>query len=152
MAGAGAAGAVAALRVGQPPSRILLFWGARQDLQGDLGVVYRRGDLQASLGHAPGNGARVRDRLGGRARRGIVARALALGLAASRSLHPRLRRPAQRRPPAHLQAAVGAFAINTVVPGILVLTAFALILDLAVGRMERRLLVWRPTQSETEQL
>jgi NitT/TauT family transport system permease protein len=36
--------------------------------------------------------------------------------------------------------------------GILVLTAFALVLDFAVGRMEKRLLVWRPTQSETEQL
>jgi len=33
-----------------------------------------------------------------------------------------------------------------------VLTAFALVLDFAVTRIERRLLVWRPTQSETEQL
>ena len=37
-------------------------------------------------------------------------------------------------------------------PWFLVLTAFALVLDFAVGRMEKRLLVWRPTQSETEQL
>jgi len=36
--------------------------------------------------------------------------------------------------------------------GILVLTAFALVLDFAVTRAERRLLQWRPGQSETEQL
>jgi len=48
--------------------------------------------------------------------------------------------------------AEGAFDINTVFAGILVLTAFALLLDFAVTRVERRLLVWRPTQSETEQL
>jgi NitT/TauT family transport system permease protein len=51
-----------------------------------------------------------------------------------------------------IQQAEGAFDINTVFAGILVLTAFALVLDFAVGRMEKRLLVWRPTQSETEQL
>jgi NitT/TauT family transport system permease protein len=51
-----------------------------------------------------------------------------------------------------IQQAEGAFDINTVFAGILVLTAFALVLDFAVGRVERRLLVWRPTQSETEQL
>src|SRR5205814_9243599 len=39
-----------------------------------------------------------------------------------------------------IQQAEGAFDINTVFAGILVLTAFALILDLAVGCMERRLL------------
>jgi NitT/TauT family transport system permease protein len=48
--------------------------------------------------------------------------------------------------------AEGVFDINTVFAGILVLTAFALVLDLIVGRVEKRLLVWRPAQSETEQL
>jgi NitT/TauT family transport system permease protein len=51
-----------------------------------------------------------------------------------------------------IQQAEGAFDINTVFAGILVLTAFALVLDFAVTRVERRLLVWRPSQSETEQL
>jgi NitT/TauT family transport system permease protein len=51
-----------------------------------------------------------------------------------------------------IQQAEGAFDINTVFAGILVLTAFALVLDFAVTKAEKRLLVWRPTQSETEQL
>jgi NitT/TauT family transport system permease protein len=51
-----------------------------------------------------------------------------------------------------IQQAEGAFDINTVFAGILVLTAFALVLDFAVGQAEKRLLVWRPTQGETEQL
>jgi NitT/TauT family transport system permease protein len=51
-----------------------------------------------------------------------------------------------------IQQAEGAFDINTVFAGMLVLTAFALVLDFIVGRAEKRLLVWRPTQSETEQL
>jgi NitT/TauT family transport system permease protein len=51
-----------------------------------------------------------------------------------------------------IQQAEGAFDINTVFAGILVLTAFALVLDVAVTKVERRLLVWRPSQSETEQL
>src|SRR5215468_1100537 len=51
-----------------------------------------------------------------------------------------------------IHMAEGAFDINTVYAGILVLTAFALILDFAVSRAEKRLLVWRPTQGETEQL
>jgi len=51
-----------------------------------------------------------------------------------------------------IHQAEGAFDINTVFAGILVLTAFALVLDFAVTKVERRLLVWRPTQSETEQL
>ena len=51
-----------------------------------------------------------------------------------------------------IQQAEGAFDINTVFAGILVLTAFALVLDFVVGIAEKRLLVWRPTQSETEQL
>ena len=40
--------------------------------------------------------------------------------------------------------AEGAFDINTVFAGILVLTAFALLLDLLVTAAERRLLRWRP--------
>ena len=51
-----------------------------------------------------------------------------------------------------IQQAEGAFDINTVFAGIIVLTAFALVLDFVVGQVERRLLVWRPSQSETEQL
>jgi NitT/TauT family transport system permease protein len=51
-----------------------------------------------------------------------------------------------------IHMAEGAFDINTVFAGILVLTAFALVLDLVVARVEKRLLVWRPTQSETEKL
>jgi len=51
-----------------------------------------------------------------------------------------------------IQQAEGAFDINTVFAGILVLTAFALVLDFAVSRVERRMLVWRPGQSETEPL
>ena len=51
-----------------------------------------------------------------------------------------------------IQQAEGAFDINTVFAGMIVLTVFALVLDFAVGRVERRLLVWRPAQSETEQL
>jgi NitT/TauT family transport system permease protein len=51
-----------------------------------------------------------------------------------------------------IHMAEGAFDINTVFAGILVLTAFALVLDFAVTRAERRLLVWRPAQSETQQL
>jgi NitT/TauT family transport system permease protein len=48
--------------------------------------------------------------------------------------------------------AEGAFDINTVMAGILVLTAFALLLDGAVGRVERRLMKWQPRVSETEKL
>ena len=51
-----------------------------------------------------------------------------------------------------IQQAEGAFDINTVFAGMIVLTAFALVLDVAVSQVERRLLVWRPTQSETEKL
>jgi NitT/TauT family transport system permease protein len=43
--------------------------------------------------------------------------------------------------------AEGAFDIDTVFAGILVLTAFALLLDLAVTRAERHLLTWRPRAS-----
>jgi NitT/TauT family transport system permease protein len=48
--------------------------------------------------------------------------------------------------------AEGAFDINTVMAGILVLTAFALALDAAVGRIERRLMRWQPAAAETEKL
>jgi len=48
--------------------------------------------------------------------------------------------------------AEGSFDINTVVAGILVLTLFALLLDAAVGRIERRLMRWRPAAGETEKL
>lgn len=48
--------------------------------------------------------------------------------------------------------AEGAFDINTVMAGILVLTAFALVLDAAVGRIERKLMKWQPRAGETEKL
>jgi NitT/TauT family transport system permease protein len=48
--------------------------------------------------------------------------------------------------------AEAVFDINTVFAGILVLTAFALALDGFVSVAEKRLLVWRPTQGETEPL
>ena len=48
--------------------------------------------------------------------------------------------------------AEGAFDINTVFAGILVLTAFALVLDALVSVAEKRLLVWQPVQGETEPL
>jgi NitT/TauT family transport system permease protein len=48
--------------------------------------------------------------------------------------------------------AEGAFDINTVFAGILVLTAFALALDAVVSAVENRLLVWRPAQGETDPL
>ena len=48
--------------------------------------------------------------------------------------------------------AEGAFDINTVFAGILVLTAFALLLDFVVTSAEKRMLRWRPSQSETEPL
>jgi NitT/TauT family transport system permease protein len=48
--------------------------------------------------------------------------------------------------------AEGAFDINTVMAGILVLTGFALLLDAAVGGIERRLMKWQPRAGETEKL
>ena len=48
--------------------------------------------------------------------------------------------------------AEGAFDINTVMAGILVLTAFALLLDASVSRVERRLMKWQPRAGETEKL
>src|SRR5438067_759209 len=46
--------------------------------------------------------------------------------------------------------AEGAFDINTVFAGILVLTAFALLLDAIVTLLEQRLLRWRPVATTTE--
>ena len=48
--------------------------------------------------------------------------------------------------------AEGTFDINTVMAGILVLTAFALVLDGLVGRIEKRLMKWQPKSGETEKL
>ena len=48
--------------------------------------------------------------------------------------------------------AEGAFDINTVMAGILVLTAFALLLDASVTRVERRLMKWQPRAGETQKL
>ena len=48
--------------------------------------------------------------------------------------------------------AEGVFDINTVFAGILLLTAFALILDWVVGLVERRLMVWQPRAGETERV
>ena len=48
--------------------------------------------------------------------------------------------------------AEGAFDINTVMAGILVLTGFALALDALVGRVERRLMKWQPRAGESEKL
>jgi len=48
--------------------------------------------------------------------------------------------------------AEGTFDINTVMAGILVLTAFALVLDALVGRIEKRLMKWQPKAGETEKL
>jgi NitT/TauT family transport system permease protein len=48
--------------------------------------------------------------------------------------------------------AEGTFDINSVFAGILVLTAFALLLDWIVTLAERRLLVWQPRGGETEKI
>ena len=48
--------------------------------------------------------------------------------------------------------AEGSFDINTVMAGIVVLTAFALVLDGLVGRVEKRLMKWQPKTGETEKL
>ena len=48
--------------------------------------------------------------------------------------------------------AEGAFDINTVFAGILVLTGFALVLDTVVGLIEKRLMKWQPKSGETERL
>ncbi len=51
-----------------------------------------------------------------------------------------------------IHQAEGVFDINTVMAGILVLTGFALTLDAAVGRAERRLMKWQPKGGESLKL
>jgi sulfonate transport system permease protein len=51
-----------------------------------------------------------------------------------------------------IQQAEGVFDINSVFAGIVVLTAFALILDWLVTAVERRLMVWQPRSGETERI
>ncbi len=48
--------------------------------------------------------------------------------------------------------AEGTFDVNTVFAGIVVLTAFALVLDGIVGVLEKRLMKWQPRNGETEKL
>jgi len=48
--------------------------------------------------------------------------------------------------------AEGTFDVNSVFAGILVLTAFALLLDWIVTLAERRLMVWQPRSGETERI
>lgn len=48
--------------------------------------------------------------------------------------------------------AEGTFDINTVMAGILVLTAFALFIDALVGHIEHKLMKWQPKAGETEKL
>ncbi|MDM0103393.1 ABC transporter permease [Variovorax sp. J22R24] len=48
--------------------------------------------------------------------------------------------------------AEGTFDVNTVFAGIVVLTAFALVLDGIVGVVEKRLMKWQPRSGETEKL
>lgn len=48
--------------------------------------------------------------------------------------------------------AEGSFDINTVIAGILVLTVFALLLDAAVGSLERRLMKWQPKAGDTSSM
>jgi NitT/TauT family transport system permease protein len=48
--------------------------------------------------------------------------------------------------------AEGTFDVNTVFAGIVVLTAFALVLDGLVDRVEKRLMKWQPRSGETEKL
>jgi len=51
-----------------------------------------------------------------------------------------------------IQQAEGVFDINTVVAGIVVLTAFALALDWLVSVAERRLLIWQPRSGEADRV
>ena len=48
--------------------------------------------------------------------------------------------------------AEGTFDVDTVFAGIVVLTAFALVLDAIVGAVERRLMTWQPRGGETEKV
>ncbi len=51
-----------------------------------------------------------------------------------------------------IHQAEGVFDINTVIAGIALLTAFALVLDALVGWIERRLMVWQPSANTSGQL
>jgi NitT/TauT family transport system permease protein len=51
-----------------------------------------------------------------------------------------------------IQQAEGTFDVNTVFAGIAVLTAFALLLDGLVGRVERRFMRWQPRQEDAARL
>ena len=51
-----------------------------------------------------------------------------------------------------IHQAEGVFDINTVMAGIVVLTAFALLIDAVVGRVEKRLMKWQPRAGESEKL
>ena len=51
-----------------------------------------------------------------------------------------------------IHQAEGVFDINTVFAGILLLTAFALLLDWVVGRIESRLLVWQPASGTSDRI
>ncbi|RYX90425.1 MAG: ABC transporter permease [Comamonadaceae bacterium] len=51
-----------------------------------------------------------------------------------------------------IQQAEGTFDVNTVFAGIVVLTAFALVLDGIVGKVEKRIMKWQPRSGETEKL
>jgi len=51
-----------------------------------------------------------------------------------------------------IHQAEGVFDINTVFAGIVLLTAFALVLDWLVGVIEKRLMVWQPRSGETERV
>jgi NitT/TauT family transport system permease protein len=46
--------------------------------------------------------------------------------------------------------AEGSFNVDAVFAGIVILTVCALVLDVAVSAIERRLLVWRPTAAQTD--
>ena len=48
--------------------------------------------------------------------------------------------------------AEGTFDVDTVFAGIVVLTAFALVLDAIVGKVETRLMKWQPRAGETEKI
>lgn len=51
-----------------------------------------------------------------------------------------------------IHQAEGVFDINTVFAGILLLTAFALVLDWLVAVIEKRLMIWQPRSGETERI
>jgi NitT/TauT family transport system permease protein len=51
-----------------------------------------------------------------------------------------------------IHQAEGVFDINTVFAGVLLLTAFALVLDALVGALEKRLMGWQPRSVEVEKI